>query len=380
MDAGGVQVQHQPSNQSWRNGGGVNGNDQNKRNNGSNGGNNKTRPANLKSINVEHAQSILGTSSRSSPPQNVFISRSPPKSVSPSSSSNGSLNGNNNNSNAINAASTAVQLSPSKQKSSMSNSAGRPTPKPLNLSKSTAVQVSNFNRGPQTATFAPKVSRALNLPQPPKTATFSKSTGFPKELRQATAVRMPQAYAFLYGDQTYIQAVPESPRLRRYSATPAPLRFVTSNYRQVELGPGTPVVVLSHPEDSDSQESSPPTPGYLPEGYGPDIYDFYQLTYEPEEIEDNHLYYYYPEYQQDYVPQTPTGTSQPRTYTLPTTSKDQRRRSVIGGPMKVHPDAVLPIRQPKGPDMAKNFATRIRRKAVNKLYAAAAERRRLGLF
>jgi hypothetical protein len=43
--------------------------------------------------------------------------------------------------------------------------------------------------------------------------------------------------------------------------------------------------------------------------------------------------------------------------------------------MKVHPDAVLPIRQPKGPDMAKNFATRIRRKAVNKLYAAAAERR-----
>ncbi|CAG8796429.1 7869_t:CDS:1, partial [Racocetra persica] len=48
---------------------------------------------------------------------------------------------------------------------------------------------------------------------------------------------------------------------------------------------------------------------------------------------------------------------------------------VLGGPTKVHSDAVLPIRQPKGPDIAKNFATRIRRKAVNKLYAAAAERR-----
>ncbi|CAG8559486.1 12786_t:CDS:2 [Ambispora gerdemannii] len=353
MDAGGVQVQHQPSNQdptrqSWRNGGGVNGSDQNKRrenSNNSNGGSNKTRPVNLKS----------------SPPQNVFISRSPPKSSMGSSSpSNGTLNSNNN---AINAASTAVQPS-SKQKSSMSNSVGRPTPKPLNLSKSTSVQISNFNRGPQTATFPPKVNRALNLPQPPKTATYPKSTGFPKELRQATAVR------------TYIQTVPESPRVRRYSATPAPLRFVTPNYRQVELGPGTPVVVLSHPEDSDSQESSPPTPGYLPEGYGPDIYDFYQLAYEPEEYEDNQLYYYYPEYHQDYVPQTPTGTSQQqRAYTLPTTTKDQRRRSVIGGPLKVHPDAVLPIRQPKGPDMAKNFATRIRRKAVNKLYAAAAERR-----
>jgi hypothetical protein len=43
--------------------------------------------------------------------------------------------------------------------------------------------------------------------------------------------------------------------------------------------------------------------------------------------------------------------------------------------MKVHPDTVVPIRQPKGPDMAKNFATRIRRKAASKLLAAAAERR-----
>ena len=50
-------------------------------------------------------------------------------------------------------------------------------------------------------------------------------------------------------------------------------------------------------------------------------------------------------------------------------------RSVFGGPMKVHPDTVVPIRQPKGPDMAKNFATRIRRKAASKLLAAAAERR-----
>ncbi|CAJ0832953.1 9058_t:CDS:2 [Entrophospora sp. SA101] len=43
--------------------------------------------------------------------------------------------------------------------------------------------------------------------------------------------------------------------------------------------------------------------------------------------------------------------------------------------VKVHPDTIVPVRQPKGPEMTRNFATRIRRKAVNKIHAATAERR-----
>jgi hypothetical protein len=380
MDAGGVQVQHLPSNedptrQPWRNSSPNGDQGKQRRENGS-----KARP---KAINVERAQSynsrtILSgavktpkTPSRSSQqqqqtyvppraapyaksvPQPMNLSRSPPTSSASSPPqvafpSNMSFGGDASLSN--------------KQKSASST---KPTPKPLNLSKSSS-QVQNFGRLPLTATF-PKVTKAfVNLPQPPKTATFPKtSSGFPKDYRQTARISQPTPVAFVYGDQTYIQTVPESPRTRRLSATSAPFRFVT-NYRQTELGPGTPVVVLSHPEDSDSQESSPPTPCFLPEGYS-DMYDLCTIGgYDGEENDDGQFYYYYYDYPQEYVPQTPTRTN---------TSKDQRRRSVLSGTMKVHPDAIVPIRQPKGPDMAKNFATRIRRQAVSKLFAAAAERR-----
>ncbi|CAG8733987.1 17065_t:CDS:2, partial [Racocetra fulgida] len=406
MDAGGVQVQHQPSSQDptrqpWRNNN-SNGDQGKRRDSGSN----KSKPINLKSINVERAQSENHTSktagsnngaqsfprqnqqvyamqptktatlvktapqqqmnlsrsppqitnmpTRSSPPQTVFVSRSSPP-----------LNAYNNLSRSPPKNNGPATAPTPKQNQQKTASSSRPTPKPLNLSKSSP-HVSNLSKVPQTATFPPKVNRALNLPNPPKTATFaSKSSGFPKDTRQS--MRTPQSatfqptYAFMYGDPTYIQTV-EPSRFRRYSSTPAPLRFVTADYRQVQLGPGTPVVVLSHPDDSDSQGSSPPTPGYgPPEGFnGADIYDL--CTMPPCEEEE------------EYVPQTPTGTLQnQRSNSLP--AKDERRRSVLGGPTKVHSDAVLPIRQPKGPDIAKNFATRIRRKAVNKLYAAAAERR-----
>src|SRR6266487_2995196 len=62
MDAGGVQVQHQPSNQdptrqSWRNNS-SNGDQGKRRDSGSN----KSKPANLKSINVERAQNMSTTS------------------------------------------------------------------------------------------------------------------------------------------------------------------------------------------------------------------------------------------------------------------------------------------------------------------------------
>ncbi|CAI2177631.1 2242_t:CDS:2 [Funneliformis geosporum] len=397
MDAGGVQVQHQPSNQdptrqSWRNNS-SNGDQGKRRDNSSN----KSRPANLKSINVERASPIrtpktapfsrqsqqqqvyvmqpktatfvkneqrqqqqmnLGRSSpqmsnmnnRTSPPHNIFISKSPPQTYN-------------------------LSRSPPKTNNvgNIQNSSNVSSPQVHN----------NLGRVPQTATFPPKVNRALNLPNPPKTATFAKSSsGFSKDVRQT--IRPPQSatipqQALLYLDEqaAYLQAVEQQARFRRYSASPAPLRFV-SNYRQVELNQGTPVVVLSHPDDSDSQGSSPPTPGPLPSnGYtGTDFYDYYPMTYEEEADESSYCYYYY-DLQQDYIPpQTPTGVShQQRSSTVPSIAKEERRRSVFGGPMKVHPDAVLPIRQPKGPDMAKNFATRIRRKAVNKLYAAAAERR-----
>jgi len=443
MDAGGVQVQHQPSNQdptrqSWRNNS-SNGDQGKRRDSGSN----KSKPANLKSINVERAQNmsttsrnvynnnmqqgaatirtpktaqfprqnqqqqmyvmqpksatfvkndqrqqqqmnlsrsppqILNMNNRSSPPPNVFISRSPPQThnLSRSPPKTGNVQ---NTSNVV------TTTSNRQQQQKMASSSSRPTPKPLNLSKPSSQIHNNLGRVPQTATFPPKVNRALNLPNPPKTATHAKpSSGFPKDIRQV--IRPPQsatipqpAYAFVYGEQAaYLQAVEQQSRLRRYSANPTPFRFVT-NYRQVELGPGTPVVVLSHPDDSDSQGSSPPTPGFLPcDGYnGVDNYDYYTMPYEEEAEEGPYCYYYY-DYPQEYIPpQTPTGTShQQRSNTAPSAAKEERRRSVFGGPMKVHPDAVLPIRQPKGPDMAKNFATRIRRKAVNKLYAAAAERR-----
>ncbi|CAG8678066.1 2149_t:CDS:2 [Rhizophagus irregularis] len=424
MDAGGVQVQHQPSNQdptrqSWRNNS-SNGDQGKRRDSGSN----KSKPANLKSINVERAQNMSTTSrnvynnnmqqgapsirtpktaqfpkqnhqqqmyvmqpktatfvkndqrqqqmnlprsspqmlnlnNRSSPPQTVFISRSPPQ---------------------------VHNLSRSPPKINNGNtSSSRPTPKPLNLSKSSSQVHNNLGRVPQTATFPPKVNRALNLPNPPKSATLVKpSSGFPKDIRQS--IRQPQsatipqqAYTYVYGEQqsAYLQAIEQQSRIRCYGANPASFRFVSTNYR--ELGSGTPVVVLSHPDDSDSQGSSPPTPGYLPsDGYnGADNFDLnYIIPYEEEAEEGPYCYYYY-DYPQEYIPpQTPTGTShQQRSSTTPSTAKEERRRSVFGGPMKVHPDAVLPIRQPKGPDMAKNFATRIRRKAVNKLFAAAAERR-----
>ncbi|EXX71953.1 hypothetical protein RirG_073860 [Rhizophagus irregularis DAOM 197198w] len=406
MDAGGVQVQHQPSNQdptrqSWRNNS-SNGDQGKRRDSGSN----KSKPANLKSINVERAQNMSTTSRNvynnnmqqgapsirtpktaqfpkqnhqqqmSSPPQTVFISRSPPQvhnlSRSPPKINNGNVQ--NNNSTASN-----------KQQQQQKTSSSRPTPKPLNLSKSSSQVHNNLGRVPQTATFPPKVNRALNLPNPPKSATLVKpSSGFPKDIRQS--IRQPQsatipqqAYTYVYGEQqsAYLQAIEQQSRIRCYGANPASFRFVSTNYR--ELGSGTPVVVLSHPDDSDSQGSSPPTPGYLPsDGYnGADNFDLnYIIPYEEEAEEGPYCYYYY-DYPQEYIPpQTPTGTShQQRSSTTPSTAKEERRRSVFGGPMKVHPDAVLPIRQPKGPDMAKNFATRIRRKAVNKLFAAAAERR-----
>jgi len=253
----------------------------------------------------------------------------------------------------------------------------KPGLKPLNT------QMANQNgvpKAPNTATFAPKVSRALNIPQPPKSATFAKSTGFPK----ITHAPM-QQYAFVsYGDQTFIQAI-EAPQLspqlgRRFSNTPAPLRYIQQPaYRQMELAPGTPMVVLSHPEENEeAMDNGPPTPGFgPPEGYGAEVYDMYGTPYEnAEEGDDGQLYYYYYDYPTiDYYPATPATATYPRTSMPASAGKEQRRRSVFGGPMKVHPDAVLPIRQPKGPDMAKNFAARIRRKAVNKLFAAAAERR-----
>jgi hypothetical protein len=308
----------------------------------------------------------LITPSRSSPSQQpTYVSRSPPKTYS--------------NNLSRSPPKMTAQSQTRNTTTKKSNGSSRPTPKPLNLSKSS--QVSNLGRVPQTATFPPKVNRALNLPQPPKTATFPKqSSGFPKDLRVPLRVSqiLPQpAYAYMY-DQVYLQSL-ESPRLRRYSASPAPIRHVTmSNYRQYEMGPGTPVVVLSHPDDSDSQGSSPPTPGLYPsEGYSnADLCDFYGVPYEGDEFEESQYGFYYYEYPQEYLPQTPTRTPHtPRSSTMPPTPKDQRRRSVFGGPMKIHPDTVVPIRQPKGPDMAKNFATRIRRKAASKLLAAAAERR-----
>ncbi|RIA82565.1 hypothetical protein C1645_501618 [Glomus cerebriforme] len=362
MDAGGVQVQHQPSNQdptrqSWRNNSSSNG-DQGKRRDS---GNNKSRPANLKSINVERAQN-MSTASRnfynnnaqqgapsiktpktaqfprqnqqqqmSSPPQSVFISRSPPNNLSrsPPKTSNGNVQNNTSN---IVTTSSNKQLQ-QQQKSTSS----RPTPKPLNLSKSSSQAHNNLSRVPQTATFPPKVNRALNLPNPPKTATLAKpSSGFPKDIRQAirppqSATIPQQAYALVYGEQAYLQAVEQQSRLRRYSANPAPFRFVPTNYRQVELGQGTPVVVLSHPDDSDSQESSPPTPGFLPsDGYNGTDYDLnYIMPYEEEAEEGPYCYYYY-DYPQEYIPpQTPTGTShQQRSNTVPSTAKEERRRSM----------------------------------------------------
>ncbi|GBC48634.1 hypothetical protein GLOIN_2v1670269 [Rhizophagus irregularis DAOM 181602=DAOM 197198] len=344
MDAGGVQVQHQPSNQdptrqSWRNNS-SNGDQGKRRDSGSN----KSKPANLKSINVERAQNMSTTSRNvynnnmqqgapsirtpktaqfpkqnhqqqmSSPPQTVFISRSPPQvhnlSRSPPKINNGNVQ--NNNSTASN-----------KQQQQQKTSSSRPTPKPLNLSKSSSQVHNNLGRVPQTATFPPKVNRALNLPNPPKSATLVKpSSGFPKDIRQS--IRQPQSATIPQQAYTYVY-------------------------------------------------------GYLPsDGYnGADNFDLnYIIPYEEEAEEGPYCYYYY-DYPQEYIPpQTPTGTShQQRSSTTPSTAKEERRRSVFGGPMKVHPDAVLPIRQPKGPDMAKNFATRIRRKAVNKLFAAAAERR-----
>jgi hypothetical protein len=301
----------------------------------------------------------------SSSQQPVFVSRSPPKPY---------TNGLSRSPPKMTAQSQTRNNTTTKQKS---NGTSRPTPKPLNLSKSS--HVSNLGRVPQTATFPPKVNRALNLPQPPKTATFPKpSSGFPKDLRvplRPSQILPQPAYAYMY-DQVYLQSL-ESPRLRRYSASPAPVRYMANNYRQYEMGSGTPVVVLSHPDDSDSQGSSPPTPGIFPtEGYtNADICDFYGMSYDGEELEENQYGFYYYDYPQEYLPQTPTRTPHtPRSAALPAGSKDQRRRSVLGG-MKVHPDTVVPIRQPKGPDMAKNFATRIRRKAASKLLAAAAERR-----
>jgi len=450
LDAGGVQVQHQPSNQdptrqSWRNNS-SNGDQGKRRDNSSN----KSRPVNLKSINVERAQN-MGTVSRNvynnnnnnnnnmqqgvtpirtpktaqfprqsqqqqmyvmqpksatfvkneqrqqqqmrsspqmsnmnnrtSPPHNIFISKSPPHTYNLSRSPPKTNNVGNvqNSSNVVTTASNKQQ-----QQQQKTASSSRPTPKPLNLSKSSPQVHNNLGRVPQTATFPPKVNRALNLPNPPKTATFAKSSsGFSKDVRQTirppqSATIPQQAYVYLGEQAAYLQAVEQQARFRRYSASPAPLRFVAANYRQVELNQGTPVVVLSHPDDSDSQGSSPPTPGPLPsDGYtGTDYYDYYPMTYEEEADESSYCYYYY-DLPQEYIPpQTPTGVShQQRSNTVPSIAKEERRRSVFGGPMKVHPDAVLPIRQPKGPDMAKNFATRIRRKAVNKLYAAAAERR-----
>jgi hypothetical protein len=102
--------------------------------------------------------------------------------------------------------------------------------------------------------------------------------------------------------------------------------------------------------------------------------------YEDESLLDDgqkHYYNYYFDQLQEYIPPlTPTGNvhQQQRSNSV-TVARDERRKSVFGGPMKVHPDAILPIRQPKGPEMSRNFATRIRRKAVNKIHAATAERR-----
>ncbi|CAJ0840685.1 5849_t:CDS:2, partial [Entrophospora sp. SA101] len=102
-----------------------------------------------------------------------------------------------------------------------------------------------------------------------------------------------------------------------------------------------------------------------------DIYDVYNMQYYPYEdellLDDSQQYYYYCHYDQS------------QEYINPSTSASnlhQQQCSNIVPATKDERHAILPIRQPKGPEMSKNFATRIRRKAVSKLHAAAANRRR----
>ncbi|CAH1767246.1 3345_t:CDS:2 [Entrophospora sp. SA101] len=315
MDTGDVQVQHQPFTQdpirqSWSN------NNSNSKQYSQNSTKSSiTTPkisqnfiAQPKSVAFINKNSSQLNSSKSSPlpsyNNNNNLSKSPPKS----------------NKNII----TTVQ-----QKTTNYN---RSIPKPLNLSKTTQFQ--NLARAPQTATFPQKINRSYNLLNPPKTATFPKhSNGFPKDIRQPT-LRLPttspsttnnsqHAYTLMCNEQN-LNAL-ELTRNINYNSNSIPVRFTTANCHQVEPSPGTSVVVLNHPDDSDSQGSSPPTPRFLSSENSSDSTDIYDFQLQK---------------------------------------------------MKDVKDAILPIRQPKGPEMSKNFATRIRRKAVSKLHAAAANRRR----
>lgn len=406
MDA--VQVQYQPytqdpTRQPWRNN--SSNNEQRRDSNNSNSGhnnintgiknkNNKNLNLNLTNEASQNSTKINRTTPKTAPfqkSQNFTIQQQSPKSATfnnkNSSQQKSSSNNNNGNSLAKSPPKSSKNITTTQQKTANSN---RHTPNPLNLSKATQLQ--NLGRVPQTATFPTKANRNYSLPNPPKTATFPKhSNGFPKDIRQSTS-RFPttpssnssssqHAYALASSEQ-YLNTL-EQTRLRFYNSNPIPARFTKANYSQVELGSGAPVVMLCHPDDSDSQESSPQTPRFLPsENFtgSTDIYDLYnqqQYPYEDELLsDDGQQYSYYYDQSQEYIPpSTPTSNLyQQRSNTAPVT-KDERRKSVFGGPMKVHPDTIVPVRQPKGPEMTRNFATRIRRKAVNKIHAATAERR-----
>nr|CAG8620669.1 6170_t:CDS:2 [Entrophospora candida] len=192
----------------------------------------------------------------------------------------------------------------------------RSIPKPLNLSKTTQFQ--NLARAPQTATFPQKINRSYNLLNPPKTATFPKhSNGFPKDIRQPT-LRLPTT----------------SPSTTNNSQHAYTLMCNEQYLNALEL-------TRNRNYNSNS----------IPVRF---------TTANCHQVE----------------PSPASNLHQQQCSNIVPATKDERRKSVFGGPMKIHPDAILPIRQPKGPEMSKNFATRIRRKAVSKLHAAAANRRR----
>jgi len=384
MEAGGVQAQYQlysqdPTKQTWRNTNSI-GEQVKKRKNSGNNSNAMTNRTNSPITTPKSAQF----------PKSQNFAMQTPKSatfINKNNSQQNSLKSSSNNNLSKSPPKSDKNITTTQQKNINYN---RSTPKPLNLSKATQLQ--KLGKVPQSAVFPQKTNRNFNLPNPPKTATFPKQfNGFPKDIRQST-LRFPttpssatsnsqHAYAMMYHEQ-YLYVL-EQARLRYYNSNTTPVGFNTANYSQVELSSGTS---LCHPEDSDSQESSPQTPRFLPsENYtgSADVYDSYNLQYYPYEdeslLDDSQKYYYhyYFDQSQEYIPpSTPTGNvhQQQRPNTV-TVARDERRKSVFGGPMKVHPDTILPIRQPKGPEMSRNFATRIRRKAVNKIHAATAERR-----
>lgn len=224
-------------------------------------------------------------------------------------------------------------------------------PRPLNLSDSKPVGGGNV---PHSAMLPPKTAQRLGLT--PRTATFPA--------------------------QQYMQMMQQQQKSPQFAAAMYAQQQAAYQTFAMPQTPSTPLLVLSQPDEYGDIVPGTPAPYVLP---ADQVYNNIAIGYDAE----GPFYYHY-DYEVEYTPPTPTAGTMHMRHKSADARSQQQRPSVMhsrslsstssnGGAerrkSRLDPDAILPMRQPRGPDLAKNFATRIRRRNIKTILSAAAERR-----